>query len=66
MSSTNVNQFDFSNSSFATDYYYSAILKADALGLLDPVELYRIAEQTALESVKSMTEDDGKRRLLSL
>lgn len=65
MSSANANQFDFSNSEFATNYYYAAILAADVEGLIDPVELYRIAEQTALESVKSMTEDDALELLVS-
>lgn len=49
MSSTSVNQLDFSNIEFATNYYYKAILKADVEGLIDPVKLYSIAEQTALE-----------------
>lgn len=65
MSSTNVNQLDFSNIEFATNYYYKAILQADVEGLIDPVKLYSIAEQTAIESVKSMTEADALELLVS-
>lgn len=65
MSSTNINQLDFSNKEFATDYYYKVILAADTEGLIDPVELYRIAEQTALESVKSMSEADALELLIA-
>ena len=65
MSLSHANQFDFSNTTFATDYYYTAVLAADVEGLIDPVELYRIAEQTALESVKSMSESDALELLVS-
>ncbi len=65
MSLSHANQIDFSNTTFATDYYYTAVLAADVEGLIDPVELYRIAEQTALESVKSMTEADALELLVS-
>ncbi len=47
MSLSHANQFDFSNTTFATDYYYTAVRAADVEGLIDPVELYRVAEQTA-------------------
>lgn len=65
MSSSNTTPLDFSNQEFATNYYYGVILEADVEGLIDPVKLYGIAEQTALESVKSMSEADALELLVA-
>ena len=65
MSVNPTNTIDFSNKEFATDYFYKAILAADTEGLIDPILLYNIAEQTALESVKSMSEADALELLVS-